>query len=537
MTLSHRWPAHPGQYPMLTSSTLAQFQRVINTQRLPRSFQETMELACNLRIKYIWIDSMCILQDEDDLSDWENEALTMHRVYAHSFLNVSATFASDGTESLFYRSKSWATTRPPQIKLNVNGRSQEVYVVDCDLWNKEITDAPLLKRAWAFQERFLARRVLHFGSSQVGWECCEAEALEVLPNGVPFPLMAGSNCKSSMLRGLRELSCSNTSIQRSNPNLGAATTMTLPSPNEIEIFAWRCRLIEDYSKCQMTYAKDKLIAFFGVAKSEILTQRTSDQYIAGMWTSSLVYDLAWQRIYNGTPLPTALQSPEFHAPSWSWASFDGEVAFPVSPLTSEPPSPFAVIVNISDDPLGNGMRMFSRHNKASEGRCYIDIECFLLQLSLIWSVNGDIDGIMINKFDITFMNDGADLENHRKEEIEDLGNFIDLNEDPSVAEDGSLKRLAQSGNLFLVPLFATRYFFEAMVVARLGYEHEVYCRKGAVEIALNAQTGNSAPSMTRREALELPWKANKGATYLISYIESSSRQIGETGDYHRIRVV
>ncbi|KAJ5611877.1 HET-domain-containing protein [Penicillium herquei] len=538
MTLSHRWPPHAGQYPMLKSSTLTQFQRGINTQRLPRIFQEAMELACDLRIQYIWIDSLCIRQDEDDLSDWEKEALTMHKVYAHGFLNVSATFSSDGTGSLFYRSRSWAASRPPQIKLNVNGELQEVYLVDCDIWNKDITDAPLQKRAWVFQERFLARRVLHFGPSQVGWECYETEALELLPNGIPSPLMAGSHSKSQMSRSVRESSCSNIPISRSDPDSAVATTMTLSSANEVSLLEWRRRLIEDYSKCQMTYAKDKLIAFFGVGNSEILTQRTSDQYTSGMWRSSLIYDLAWQRIYNETPMPAALHNPEFHAPSWSWASFDGEVAFPADSAMPEPPYQFATVSDISDDPLRSGMTTFLRQNETSGGECYIDIECFLFQLSLVWSVNGDIEGITLNQFKITFMNDAAYLEEDCEGEINNfVGNFVDLNEDSSVAEERSLKRLAEVGNLFLVPLYLTKLYFQGMVVARQGYKKEVYCRIGAVQIALSAHIGEVASDIPTGIMPELPWKVNEDAMNLITYMERLPRQPEEIGDYRRIRIV
>ena len=174
--------------------------------------------------------------------------------------------------------------------------------------------------------------------------------------------------------------------------------------------------------------------------------------------------------------------------------------------------------------------------RGSEG--YIDMECFLFTLSLIWSIDGNIDGIKLNRFDITFINEGADLENDQQEAINHLsGTSIDLDEDLLVPEDQSLRKLAEAENLFLVPLFATVYFFQALVVARLEHEHGIYRRMGVIEVALRFQAGESAPGTTKQEAMELPWSVDKDATYLIYYMEKSPRQLGETGDYHRIRIV
>jgi len=67
MTLSHRWG--PQSYTKLESSTIAQLQKDVDTTGLPNVFQETIEIARYLGIHYLWIDALCIKQDEDDISD------------------------------------------------------------------------------------------------------------------------------------------------------------------------------------------------------------------------------------------------------------------------------------------------------------------------------------------------------------------------------------------------------------------------------------------------------------------------------------
>lgn len=101
MTLSHRWGSK--SYKKLTAGSLEQFKKRIDISDLPVSFEETMQIARLARVKYLWIDSLCIQQD-DDKKDWEVEAQLMGKVYSHSFLNVSATLADDDTRSLFDQS-------------------------------------------------------------------------------------------------------------------------------------------------------------------------------------------------------------------------------------------------------------------------------------------------------------------------------------------------------------------------------------------------------------------------------------------------
>jgi hypothetical protein len=73
------------------------------------------------------------------------------------------------------------------------------------------------------------------------------------------------------------------------------------------------QLVEEYSKAQLTYSTDKLVAIAGVASTIQLW--TKDEYLAGLWRSSLLYGLMWC-----TKQSRKTSRPPYHrAPTWSWA--------------------------------------------------------------------------------------------------------------------------------------------------------------------------------------------------------------------------
>lgn len=453
MTLSHRWGHQT--YEKLQSSRMAQLQKSIDLVSLPQVFQDAIELACLLGIKYLWIDALCIKQDQDDLSDWEVESQKMSKVYSQAILNVAATMSQDGSESLF-KQEPWGPIIPSEVELAIDGLLQKYYVFDSNIWNDEIANAPLNQRGWVFQERVLARRVLHFGRCQMGWECNELEALEIFPSGLP------------------------TTSSLSFMNKSSTSTMMAAPPGEliqpldnISFIQDRQNLVNSYSKCKLTYPKDKLIAFDGIAKSIMSTG--TNRYVAGMWEYGLLYDLAWQRDTadrEAFPISATLS----RAPSWSWASVDGEIIFP--PLIGGVQAVFADIQGFSDP----GLEEFSAFGVPSsiraKGLCFaVDIE---------WLNEEEIArfGVMGHHF---FANNEHD---------EPFSSTI--NYEVSVRE---FRELVQQGTVFLMPLFATGYFFNAILLFKI-HGNGSYRRLGAVEIKLLKDREEENAQMSRPQPLE-----------------------------------
>jgi hypothetical protein len=90
----------------------------------------------------------------------------MAEIYQNSYLTIAATCASDGSEGLF----SQKSSREETIRATVQGREFEIVVRQPlqhlgeqeHSGNRDQSRHPLLTRAWAFQERILAPRVVYF---------------------------------------------------------------------------------------------------------------------------------------------------------------------------------------------------------------------------------------------------------------------------------------------------------------------------------------------------------------------------------------
>lgn len=150
MTLSHCWGLT--DCLKLTSNNYAQLLDGVSFSLLPQLYQDAVFITRSLGIRYLWIDSLCIIQQGDDLTDWRRELALMSDVYLNSFCNISAADAPDGQHTLF-------TTRNPDalapeiVQLSVNGHS-----------------APYLisyRQFWGLRSRTLSP-ILAFGSSKSG---------------------------------------------------------------------------------------------------------------------------------------------------------------------------------------------------------------------------------------------------------------------------------------------------------------------------------------------------------------------------------
>ena len=194
ITLSHRWGRE--RYTKLRSSTITRLQRAIDIVRLPKSFQDAVRISRHLGVQYLWIDSLCIKQDEIDRSDWMIESQWMDKVYSSACLNLSATRSIDDSDCLLGRS-SWTSQIPTKINLGTDDLPQNTYVVNGNLWEDEVEKGPLLSRGWVFQERYLARRIVHFGESQLCWECMKSRGLGMFPNKLPVTMGLSDSKRSS----------------------------------------------------------------------------------------------------------------------------------------------------------------------------------------------------------------------------------------------------------------------------------------------------------------------------------------------------
>jgi hypothetical protein len=290
--LSHCWGKT--KTIMATKSTEQALKHNIPWTALSKTFQEAIIVTRQLDIKYIWIDSLCILQD--DRKDWHREAANMAAVYQNAFIVLAATRSKDGNGGIF-------CTQPFPQSVLIDGENKNGLPMDLTArkgvphWNElgafQLT-FPLVKRAWAFQERLLARRIVHFCEMELVWECREHSTCQC---GCFDPGEVAKHHHHSATR---------TQID----NTSNLASMDLLRPSE-EIY-WH-RIVEQYCFLELSYESDRLPALAGIA--EQYQSLYGSTYLAGAWQSSLIQDLLWSNLYPSASLGSTA------CPSWSWASY------------------------------------------------------------------------------------------------------------------------------------------------------------------------------------------------------------------------
>ena len=297
--LSYCWGASSNRFTT-ANSLLDATKNGIALASLPKTFRDAIALTRRLGVRYIWIDGLCICQD--DAKDWERESARMAATYANAYLTISATGASGTSRGLFF-------DRPhkPYLRMALNPGGADILVFPLEkakevvrIRRVEMADEPLSERGWAFQERLLSRRILHFASDQVALECLEGMVFE---DGLRIPKRYYHACPDK--------DRSKKASRRRNINWDE-----LGKNSDAPLDRWNS-LLEVYGKRKLRFAGDKLPALSGIA--EVYSELMQDEYIAGVWRKNLIEGICWQSLRC-----TAVG--EYRAPSWSWASVDGIAA-------------------------------------------------------------------------------------------------------------------------------------------------------------------------------------------------------------------
>ncbi|GAW19314.1 hypothetical protein ANO14919_088000 [Xylariales sp. No.14919] len=327
-TLSHCWGTT--QQLKLEKNSFTEYRSQIPESKLSNTFTQAMVIAKHLEVNYLWIDSLCIIQDDPD--DWAREAVKMCDVYGQSFINIAATSAEEGTKGCFFNRDDKTARKISNIRIPIqfDGNPFCYNCASARICNYGFDTSPLLSRAWVFQERFLAPRTLHFTDTQLFWECEDSRACETFPDGLP------SLYKFERLRPnvTKHLSSNRAQvIMLFDPVQRMQEVMTeddlafgrfgLEGIQSLSD-AW-ANTVHVYSRSKLTYVTDKLIALAGVAK--YIQRQTNDEYLAGMWRNKLETQLLWQPIVSETTDAYYTARPPYLAPTWSWASTNRYVKY------------------------------------------------------------------------------------------------------------------------------------------------------------------------------------------------------------------
>lgn len=177
LALSHCW-GDVVTVPKTTKGTLEQRRHGIRVETLSRTFRDAIDITRKLGFRYIWIDALCIVQD--DPADWAEEAAKMSSVYAGAALTIAAAASGDGEGGCFYERRTGfgitSRSAPEACRgLRVRLPIDHTFQSDMEaLYRRETSDHteyPLMRRKWVFQERMLSSRVLYYTKDELWWEC------------------------------------------------------------------------------------------------------------------------------------------------------------------------------------------------------------------------------------------------------------------------------------------------------------------------------------------------------------------------------
>jgi hypothetical protein len=354
IALSHVWGVAKG-LPKTTEITIQSHKKSIPLATLPRALQEAVVLTRALGFRWLWIDALCLVQDDDLLKI--EESMTMGEIFGNAFLTIAATSAGDSSNQPLFPTQ----TPPFKIQATDNkGSAFRIYVreqpdhysfkapfdegahmndweLPFNLSEDATQDTPLLKRAWAFIERLLSPRILHFTKSEMILECREGYQCECGRITDPiFDSRATDSIKQEFARVVYEtgrrpsfdgsLDEPMNGVEVVTSQL-ASTTLTNGAKNisrgrEETLQLWSY-IITEFTARKMTYDSDRLLAIANIANQ--LSPALHSGYVAGQWTFSTM-GLLW---YPNDSTRCRLSKPHSgrNVPSWSWASIEGSPVF------------------------------------------------------------------------------------------------------------------------------------------------------------------------------------------------------------------
>ncbi|KAF2018244.1 HET-domain-containing protein [Aaosphaeria arxii CBS 175.79] len=290
VALSHRWGS-PEQHSKFCTyrSNLNQFRTGIEYALLPKTFRDAITVTRSLGIEFLWIDSLCIVQD--DPHDWEIESRLMEQVFSSAYITIAATSAK-GTSDGFLRS------RPERRFVTLIKDGQVPYFVSTAIDNLDVDveQSELNQRGWVLQERALSRRTIYFAETQSYWECgC----------GIRCETLTKMNNRKASFLGDANFPHSVEAYKKGR---------------KIQLYQ---NLYEQYSHLNLTFDGDKPIAIKGLESRLVQALQTQGGY--GVLNSYLHRSLLWQRSGDSLRRITAFRSGAI--PSWSWMAYAGGIRY------------------------------------------------------------------------------------------------------------------------------------------------------------------------------------------------------------------
>lgn len=313
----------------LTKDNYEEFRKAIPFEKMTAVLIDAVTVCRVLKIRYLWIDALCIMQGPKEHSDWEQQSYEMNRIFGTSLLTICAIASPSCTQSFLHH----VDRDSPRMEfdlytedmgllegtlrlrlLTVQGHPvstghepgfRESWPLDRDLicsqWNT---------RGWIYQEDALSPRKLFFGATMVHFQNESSISSE---NGCDKPVSLFRHHLSQELEYRQVLSHE-----------------SLRSQHPFVLDVWY-RMVMDMAKKNFTNRLDVFPAASGIAR--VFKEVSFHRYVAGLWAEDLHCGLLWYLDFRPgistvagvgpADLPQLLRLLDHSAivaPSWSWAS-------------------------------------------------------------------------------------------------------------------------------------------------------------------------------------------------------------------------
>ncbi|KAL0929835.1 tol-like protein [Colletotrichum truncatum] len=299
LALSHPWgdPRTNNHFCTYTHN-IESHKKGINFNKLPATFRDAITVTRQLGFRYLWIDSLCIIQGPN--GDFAEQSKSMGDVFSSAHCVIAASRAT-GQEDGFLGERAERS----YISINRKGEhGSDTYHVceQIDDFQGHVIDGSLNKRGWVLQERALARRTLYFTESQTYWECgggIRCETFTKLENNIAAFL--------------------------GDPRF---PEVAMRSSRGERIYLYQI-FYKQYSRLQFTRIEDRPFGIAGLEKRLIQGFGTNGGYGVFDDNSGLLHrSLLWYRGQE-EPLERIRFSPERNEsiPSWSWMAYKGGIDY------------------------------------------------------------------------------------------------------------------------------------------------------------------------------------------------------------------
>jgi Heterokaryon incompatibility protein (HET) len=288
VALSYCWGKGVHESSKTISSNVLNHLVSIEDSSLPATIRQSMSLTAKLGYRYIWIDSLCIMQD--DTAAWLRESKEMASIYGHADLVIIADLALDCTSDLYLKNQAYSLVNHQRtVKLKYGWKGCEKVVIRKPYWKMHdptqflnCLPGPTSTRAWTWQELFLSQRRLILSPFEMRFGCEET-----------------TNCECA---GLWQQDSEKgvdpwvTLVNESKANYRGHDT-SLDSESAADLYSLWLNWMSDYSRRNITKATDRLVAISAVAQviQSAISKATGHEetYAAGHFVGDLARSLLW----------------------------------------------------------------------------------------------------------------------------------------------------------------------------------------------------------------------------------------------------